>query len=219
MPLLLLLLVNIGRTIGEHPVVAEIVHNNPIIRTGGSTMLANEGIFPHHLSPRTVDSHQITIARCHDKLAVILSKRREPELLGKLLLTIAILRQCLLLRLGIITIETVRVSLYPNVFLRIDINTVYTSRNSQLSQIWRRITHGSLCNRVEDTVIHALLQPELTVDVLPDHIHIIIPQRRRIVGIRIEDAETIAVITVESVWRTYPYNTLGVLKHTVNLRV
>ena len=218
-PFLLFLTIDIARDRCQHPEVAAIVNIQIIGAFLLSAVLAHVGIFPHHLSLRAVNSHQVAVTGRHDEQVVIFCKRREPELVGELIRSVAVLDECTLLRLGVIAVETVGIGLHPQVLLRIDIDAVDTARDAQLGQHRRRIAHRFLRHRVEERVVHALLQPQLSVEILPDHINVVAAQRQRVVGIGIKRTETVAVVTVQTIRGAYPDIALGILEETVQLGI
>ena len=167
----------------------------------------------------TVEHHQVTITRCYHELFAPLSVRGQPELLGEFLLGIAVFDECVFLILGVIAIHAFVIGLHPHVLTGVNIESVDTALDAPLGQLRRRITVHTLRHRVEDTEVHALLQPQSSQMVLPDTIHVVVSQRSGVVRIVIEGTETVAVITVQSVRGTYPYESSGVLIQEVNCRV
>ena len=109
--------------------------------------------------------------------------------------------------------ETVIIALHPKILLVVDIQELNATRNTHLLQYPLRVPVAFLGRRVEDGIAHALLQPQLTVVSLKYTVHIVIAQRRRVTHVRIERLDAIAVITVQTIGRTYPHHTVDVTPH------
>ena len=142
-----------------------------------------------------------------------------PELLGYLILSIAVFDQSEVLLSGVIAIETLVVGLHPDTFLRINIETIDTALDTPLAENGGRIASNLLCNGIKATEIHTLLQPQIAIDILPDLVDIVVTQRGRIIWIRIEGTETVAIISVQTIGGTYPNIALRVLEQIINLGV
>ena len=173
-PLLLLLVVHITLTIGKDKEVAVVVDNRPVLRILITPAALHVVVFPNHAPLAAIDTHQFTITRSYYQQTVIFSKRGEPEVFGELVFIIAVLDQRLLLRLGIIAIEAVVVVLHPEILLRVDIDTVNTARDADFGEFGRRIAYSALRLRVENAEVHTLAQPQPAIDILPDHIDIVV---------------------------------------------
>ena len=218
-PFLFFLAINEAHGGRQDPDVSMIIDIQIILALFLSSILTHIRVFPDHLSARTINCHQVTVTGRHDEQVVIFCKRREPELVGELLSAITVFDECTFLCLGVIAIESVGISLHPQVLLRIDIDTVDTARDAQLGEHRRRIAHDLLRDWVEERVVHTLFQPQLSVDILPDHINIVAAQRQRVVGIGIKRTETVAVVTVQTIRGAYPDIALGVLEEIVQLGI
>ena len=109
------------------------------------------------------------------------------------------------------------VSLHPEILLGVDIDTVDTSLNAHFRQDRRRVTRYRLSHRVEDTIVHALTEPQITIDVFPHVIDVVVTQCGCIAGVGEERTETIAVVTVQTIRCTNPDIPLGILEDIVNL--
>ena len=184
---------------GNHPDIAVFVHIYVISLIGIATIVFHVAVLPHHLSLLAVEGHHLTVAGNDKHLLTIIAKRGQPELLRDFVLAIAIFDQRQILGLGIQAIHTLIVGLHPKTFLGVDVKTVDTALDTHLRQFCRRIAVDALCHRIEDTEVHTLPQPEATLMVFPDQIHIVVAQRGRIIRIVIIGTKTVAIITVQTI--------------------
>ena len=203
----------------QHPVVIEVVKHHRIGSLLGTAMRMDMVVAPGHLALLAVNSHQFTVAGHQDQQVLILRKRRGPELLGELTLTVAILGQGFLLGLRIIIVKAFVIRLHIQVLLRVDIETVDTAFDTDLAQDGRRVTHHLLRLGIEHAVVHTLPQPQLSVLILPDVIHIVVTERGRVARIRIEGTEAVAVVSVQTIRRGDPHKSPRILEDIVDLRV
>ena len=112
------------------------------------------------------------------------------------------------------------IELDPVVLLVVDINVLHPSvETEEAFQLTTGISLHFLRHWVVDTVVHALLQPQLTVIGLHNLFGIVVPHRRGVALVRIEHLDTVTVIAVQSIGRSDPNETFGVTIHTVHLRV
>ena len=218
-PLLILLVVHIHLTARDHPVVAVFIHIAVVGLTGGTAMLAHEIILEQDLALIAIDDHDITIGRGHEQFIVPLGKAREVVLLGNLVLLVAILDELVGFLAGVIAIQTLVVGLDPETFLRVDIQAVDITLDAPFGQDKLGVAGDLLGEGIEHTVVHALLEPQHAVGILPDTIHQVVAQGGGIGGIRIIDTEAVAVVTVETVGRTNPDKATRILEQVVDLRV
>ena len=116
----------------DDPDVFATIHIDIISLVGLATIVLDETVFPHHLTLVTIEGHDHTVAGDDEHLVATIAKRRQPELLGNLIITITVFDQGQLLCLRIITIHTLIVSLHPETFLRIDEETVDTTLDTHL---------------------------------------------------------------------------------------
>ena len=181
-----------------------------------SAIVAHVVILPKHLTLIAINAHQISITGSDQQLTTPLCETLNPELLGELILTIAVFNQRQFLAPGMIAVQTFVVGLYPYSLLRIDVETVDTTLDAPLTKDRGRITGDLLGNRIEETEVHALLQPQIAINILPNLIDIVVTQRGRIIRIGIEGTETVTVIAVQTIGRTNPDITFGVLEQIVN---
>jgi hypothetical protein len=120
---------------------------------------------------------------------------------------------------GVIAIESLIVGLNPETFLRVDIKPVDTALDAPLREDGGWVTVHLLGYRVEHTVVHALLKPQLTIAVFPYLVDIVIAQSGGIARVRVICAEAISIVPVKTIRSAYPYESARVLEHVVYLRV
>ena len=82
-----------------------------------------------------------------------------------------------------ITVETLIVGLHPDVSLGVDVETVDTPDNAIGFKLFGRIPLGTLGDRVEQRIVHALPQPEPSLGVFEYLIYVVVAQGRRIVRV------------------------------------
>ena len=201
----------------QHPVVLEIVKLHQIGSLLGTAMLMDIVVAPGHPALLAVNSHQLTVAGNHNQQVLILRKRRDPELLRELTLTISILGQGFLLRLRIIVVKTLVIGLHIQVLLRVDIDTVDTTFDTNLAQDGRWVTHHLLRLGVKHAEVHTLSQPQPSFHILPNVIHIVVTERCRVARIRIIGTEAVAVVTVQTIRRCDPHEAFRILKDIIDL--
>ena len=178
--------------------------------------------------PRTLPLYHTLFTIQHDQFALIGTEHNLIAITGesrntvngiKLPLFIASLDVRQLLRFGIIAVESILITLHPEASLIIDIETLDTACNTIF---WKDITHITLKrfrHRVIDTVVHTLLQPQLTIKSLHDFIGIVVAHGSSITLIRIERLKAIAIIAAKTISGTKPHITSWVTIHTIYLRI
>ena len=175
-PLLLLLTIDVVGLGRLYPIVAAVIDIESVGIVLTAAMLTDITILPHHLAALAVDSRQFTIAGGDNQQILILAEGVEPELLGEQIFVVAVLDQRLLLGLGVVAIEAVVVGLHPQILLGVDIDTVDTALDADFREYRRRIAGDSLGIGVEDAEVHALTEPQITIDVFPHVIDVVVTQ-------------------------------------------
>ena len=217
MPAFFFLVVHKDTGSSHHPEIFFLIGVDIIGLTGFAAVLLHIVVLLDHLPAFAVENHQFTIAGCDEHLTIPFAKEGHPELLGHLVLAIAIFNERQLLGLRVNTIDTVIVGLHPEILLGIDIKSVNTTLDAPFLEFGHRVTVDLLGHRVEDTEVHALLQPYLPFMILPDLVYIVVTQCCRIVRIRIIGMETVTIISVQTIGCSDPYKSLGILEDIVDL--
>ena len=115
--------------------------------------------------------------------------------------------------------KTLVVQFYPETFLAVDIEPFHATLDTVFLQLATDVTFKFLRHGVKHTVVHALPQPQLAIKALHNLIGIVVTHRRRILTVRIERLETIAIVTVQAIGRTYPHHATRISIDTVYLRI
>ena len=186
---------------------------------GLSTIVLHKVVLPQHLTVFAIDSHQVAIAGGDEQLVIPLGKVGEVVLLGNKVILVAVLYQLVSLLMGIVAVESLIVGLNPETLMRVDIETVDTTLDAPLGQNGGGIAVDTLGNRVEHAVVHALFEPQLAIAVLPYLVYVIVTQCSGVAGIGVICAETITIVTVETIAGTDPDESTRILEHIVYLRV
>ena len=97
-------------------------------------------------------------------------------------------------------------------FLYSTLHTMFTQ-----PQLW--VTVKFLGDRVVDSIVHVLTNPQLTVKSLKHFVDIVTAKCGSVLGNGIERLETVAVIAVQTIGRTKPHKTFGIAENTDNLRI
>ena len=122
--------------------------------------------------------------------------------------------------MGVVAEEAFLVVFHPEVLLPVDIDTFHRVVHAQIRlQRPSHVTLELLGHRVVDTIVHALLQPQLPVVGLHNLVGIVVAHRRGVALVRIEGLHTVTVITVQSIGRANPYKAFRVAVDAVYLRV
>ena len=72
---------------------------------------------------------------------------------------------------------------------------------------------------VEDGIVHPLMQPQLAVSILVNLVHVVVAKRHGVLHVLIEGAKTVAIITVQTVWRTNPHKAFCIAMQAKNAGV
>ena len=135
-----------------------------------------------------------------------------------LVLAIAHLELLGLLRRRIIIEDSFFVELDPVVLVFVDINSFHgITSGKELLHHAAGIPFKLLRDRIVDTVVHTLLQPQTSLYVFHDLLGIVVTHGGRVAHIREEGLHPIAVIAVQAIGCTYPHKTAGVTEDTVHL--
>ena len=81
------------------------------------------------------------------------------------------------------------------------------------------VTLEALRQGVVDTVVHALLQPQVTLIVLHNLLGVVVAHGGGVTHVRVERLHTVAVIAVQTVARSYPHITVRVAENAIHLRI
>ena len=125
-----------------------------------------------------------------------------------------------LLRLDVIAEDAFFVKLYPVVLVVVNVDTLHgiASREELLDDACDVALEG-LCHGVIDAIVHALFQPQTSLDILHNLLCVVVAHGRRVTHVREEGLHAIAVITVQTVCRAYPHIASRVAIDAVHLRV
>ena len=216
-PFLILLVVHKHMAHVQHPVVAMLIHIAVIRLTRLSAIQLHKVVALDNLALLAIDNHQVAIGRGDQQLIVPLGKVREVVLLGNLVLLVAIFDELIALFARVVAIQTLVVGLNPETLLRVDIETVDITFDTPLRQHGFGVAVHLLGKGVEQTVVHALLEPQHTVGILPDLVYQVVTQRGGIGGIGVIDTETVAIVTVQTVRCANPDKATRILKQVVDL--
>ena len=107
--------------------------------------------------------------------------------------------------------------LHPNILFAVNEETLRSALNAHLVQPDLRMTVETLRHRVEDGVVHTLLQPQLPVVGFVHLIDVVASHRCGIFGIRVVGLDAVAVVAVQAIRRTYPHESVGVAPDTQHL--
>ena len=218
-PFLILLVEHKHMSHVEHPEIAVLIDIAVISLTRLTAIEFHKVVALDNLAFIAIDNHQIAIGRGNQQLIVPLGKVGYVVLLWQFVLLVAIFDELIGLFARVIAIQALIVGLDPEALLRVDIKTVDITFDAPLRQHRFRVAVYLLGKGVEQTVVHALLEPQHTVGILPYLINQVVTQRGGIGRMRVVDAEAITIVTVQAVRGTNPDKTTRILEHVVDLRV
>ena len=203
----------------DGPDIPPVIYKQLILLVVQASMFAHPLVLPLHASLLAHTDDLTVVGRGNDVVSVVSHPR---DAIGRVKLEQAIAHLDLrnLLGMRIITVDALLVELHPKVLLVVNIHILHSCIETEKAfKLTAGISLHFLCYRVIDAIVHALFQPQLTVIGLHNLVGIVVAHRRGVALVRIEHFNAVTIIAVQTIGRSYPYETLGVPKDAVHLRV
>ena len=219
-PLAVLVYAHIGIVFCRHPDVTVVVHTQVVLLVLRRAVVTHPLVVIHLLTLLTVETNQFAVRRNHHHTVVTGGIGREIIRGIQLVITVAEVKVGDLLSIGVIIVKSLIVELHPEILLRVDIQLLDTFIETEIFlEFLRGVTFKLFRHGVIHTIVHTLMEPELTVEALHNLRRVIVAHSSSIARVGVERLHTIAIIAVQSVHRADPYVTLRVAERTVHLRV
>ena len=202
---------------GYHPYVSLRINTQLTVLARNFSRTAKKIILPQYHVLVTVEAEHLTVIRAEIYLIAFFCKTGQTEVVVELLCAITEVKHLHLLRHRVQMPEPRIIRLYPDILLAVYEETFRSTLHTHFVQPYLRMTVKPFCLGVKDGVVHSLLQPQPTVECLIYLIDIVASQRRSIFRIRKERLDSIAIVAVQSIRSTYPYETMGISVNTQHL--